>query len=68
MSPTLSEAWAAEVSISIKAPLHPINTPKVFLPVIGSFSIKAANSMAKIGMEVVTMEALMGEVMLSPIV
>ena len=57
---------AALVSIRISAPLHPISTPMAFLPVIGSFSIIADNTMAKIGMEVVTMLALMGEVMLSP--
>jgi hypothetical protein len=68
MSPTLSELAAAEVSISINAPLHPISTPSAFLLVMGSFRISAARIIAKIGIDVVTIEALMGEVMLSPMV
>ena len=68
MSPTLSLTCAADVNISIKAPEQPINTPTAFLPVIGSFNINADSSMAKIGMDVVTILALMGEVKLSPIV
>ena len=68
MSPTLSLAAAADVRISIKAPLHPISTPSAFLPVMGSFRIRADSSIAKIGIDVVTIEALIGEVMLNPIV
>jgi len=43
-------------------------TPSAFLAVMGSFRMRAASTMAKIGMEVVTMLALMGEVRLSPMV
>ena len=68
MSPTLSLTCAADVNISIKAPEQPINTPTAFLPVIGSFNINADSSMAKIGMEVVQMEAFPGDVRLNPIV
>ena len=68
MSPTLSLVAAAEVSISIRAPLHPMSTPVAFLPVMGSLRMRAARIIAKIGIEVVTMLALMGEVMLRPMV
>ena len=68
MSPTLSLAWAAEVRMSISAPLQPMSTPSAFLPVMGSFRMRAARSMAKIGIDVVTMLALMGEVIDSPMV
>ncbi len=68
MSPTRASAWAAELRINIKAPLHPISTPMAFFPVMGSCRISAASIMAKIGIDVVTMLALMGEVMLSPMV
>ena len=50
------------------APLHPKQTPKAFLPVMGSLRMMAARIMANIGIEVVTMLALMGEVMLRPMV
>jgi len=68
MSPTLALVAAADVSMSISAPLQPISTPAAFLPVMGSLRMRAARIMAKIGIEVVTMLALMGEVMLSPMV
>lgn len=68
MSPTLELAAAALVTISITAPVHPNTTPRAFLPVMGSLSIIAARIIAKIGIDVVTMLALMGDVMLRPIV
>ena len=52
----------------MSAPEQPINTPRAFFPVMGSFRIRAASSMAKIGIEVVTIEALMGDVIESPMV
>ena len=43
-------------------------TPPAFIAVMGSFSMKNASSIAKIGIDVVSMLALTGEVMLSPMV
>ena len=43
-----------------------MSTPMAFLPVMGSRRIMADRIMAKMGIEVVTMLALTGEVMLSP--
>ena len=43
-----------------------MSTPRAFLPVTGSLSMSAESTMANIGAEVVTMLALMGEVMLRP--
>ena len=57
-----------EVSMSISAPLHPSITPSTFLLVMGSLRMSAASSMAKIGIDVVTMLALMGDVSDSPMV
>ena len=68
MSPTLSLAAVALDRIRMMAPENPSNTPPTFFVVNGSFSMSADRSMAKIGIEVVTMLALMGEVMLSPMV
>ena len=68
ISPTLSDTALALVTINITAPLQPINTPPAFMPVNGSFNINADSIMAKIGIEVVTIEELTGEVMLNPIV
>ena len=45
-----------------------MSTPVALRPVMGSLSISAARIMAKMGMEVVTMLALTGDVMLSPMV
>ena len=56
------------VSMRMSAPQQPTNTPIAFLPVIGSFKMSAANSMANIGIEVVTMLALIGDVRLRPMV
>ena len=68
MSPTFALAWAALVRMRMRAPLQPMSTPMAFLPVMGSFRMRADSSMAKMGIEVVTIEALMGDVMLSPMV
>lgn len=51
----------------MSAPQQPMATPKPFFHVMGSFKIKNDNIMAKMGIEVVTMLALTGEVMLKPI-
>ena len=48
--------------ISINAPERPIKTPITFLPVIGSFWIKAANIMVMIGVSEATTEASIGVV------
>ena len=66
MSPTFELAAEALVRISMSAPLKPMSTPRAFLPVTGSLSMSAESTMANIGAEVVTMLALMGEVMLRP--
>ena len=68
MSPTLSLAAVALDRMRMMAPEKPSSTPPTFFVVSGSFSMSAESSMAKIGIEVVTMLALMGEVMLSPMV
>ena len=68
MSPCTRFVAAALVRISINAPLQPINTPVAFFPVMGSFRMMAEKTIAKMGIEVVTMLALMGEVRLSPMV
>ena len=52
----------------MSAPLQPISTPVAFFPVMGSFRMMAASNMAKMGIDVVTMLALMGDVMLRPMV
>ena len=66
MSPTLSLTAAALVRMRIRAPEHPMRTPHAFFPVIGSLSISADSIIAKIGIDVVTMLALTGDVMDSP--
>ena len=58
----------AEVRTRIRAPLQPIVTPSTFLLVMGSLRMSAASSMAKIGIEVVTILALMGDVSDKPMV
>ena len=68
MSPTLELSAVALVRMSMSAPLKPMNTPPAFLAVMGSLRMMAERIMAKMGMEVVTMLELMGEVMLSPMV
>ena len=68
MSPTLSLDAVALDKMRMMAPENPSNTPPTFFAVSGSFSISADRSMAKIGIDVVTMLALMGEVILSPMV
>jgi hypothetical protein len=52
----------------INAPQHPKKTPEAFFPVIGSLRIIAARIIAKIGIEVVTIEALIGDVIERPMV
>ena len=68
MSPTLELEAEALVRISINAPQNPMNTPPAFLAVTGSLRMMAERIIAKIGIDVVTMLELMGEVMLSPMV
>ena len=52
----------ADPIIKIKAPVAPNKRPMIFLEVIGSFKINAANIIVHIGREVVIMEAFAGEV------
>lgn len=52
--------------MSNKAPPAPQAMPSTFLPVIGSFRMKAASNMAHSGMLVVMMEASAGELRLTP--
>ena len=67
MLPTFALPALALLRIRMRAPQQPIATPRVFFHVIGSLRIRKESAMAKIGMEVVTILALTGEVMLSPI-
>ena len=68
MSPTFEFAAAALVTMSITAPAHPRATPPAFFAVMGSLSMRKASIIANIGIDVVTMLALTGEVMLRPMV
>ena len=68
MSPTLEFMAAILVRISMMAPQQPMNTPRAFFRVIGSFRMMKDKSIAKIGIDVVQMLELTGEVMLSPMV
>ena len=68
MLPTLALPEVALVVMMMMAPTHPISTPTSFFQVIGSFRIKNERTMAKIGMEVVMILELLGEVMLRPMV
>ena len=54
--------------MSVTAPQQPMATPPAFFHVMGSWRIRNDSNMAKMGMEVVTILALTGEVMLSPMV
>ena len=58
----------ALVMMMMTAPAHPISTPSAFFQVIGSFNIRKERIMAKIGIEVVMMLELLGEVMFRPMV
>ena len=68
MLPTLSLSAVALVTTSVMAPKHPNATPMAFFDVRGSFKMTNDNIMAKIGIAVVTILALTGDVMLRPIV
>ena len=68
MFPTLALPAVALVVIIITAPAHPSNTPPAFLNVIGSLRMKKESIMAKIGIDVVMMLDLLGDVMLRPMV
>ena len=68
MLPTLALPEVALVVMMMMAPTHPISTPTSFFQVIGSFNIRKERTMAKIGMEVVMILELLGEVMLRPMV
>jgi len=67
MSPTMALPARALLRIRMRAPQQPIATPNAFFHVMGSFKMKKESTMAKMGIDVVTMLALTGEVMLSPI-
>lgn len=61
ISPDLPPVFALD-RISTKAPAQPIITPPAFIHVIGSFKIRNESIIAKIGIDVVTMLELMGDV------
>ena len=64
----LTPAIRKLVEINNTAPENPRATPIAFLGVIGSFKIKAESIKAKMGIVVVMIPALMGEVRLKPMV
>ena len=66
MLPTFALPACALLRMRMSAPPQPIATPNAFFHVIGSLRMKKESTMAKIGIDVVTMLALTGEVMLSP--
>ena len=67
--PAVTELPAeALVTMSVTAPAQPRRTPPTFLSVKGSRRMKNASIMAKMGIDVVTMLELTGEVMLRPMV
>ena len=68
MFPTLALPAVALVMMMMTAPAHPISTPSAFFQVIGSFNIRKERTMAKIGIEVVMILELLGEVMFRPMV
>ena len=68
MLPTLALPDVALVNIIITAPAHPSSTPPAFFSVIGSLRMKKDSIMAKIGIDVVMMLELLGDVMLRPMV
>ena len=68
MLPTLALPAVALVVIMITAPAHPRSTPPAFCHVMGSFRMKNDSTMAKIGMEVVMMLELLGDVRFRPMV
>ena len=68
MSPTLALPAVMLVRMRMMAPVQPMATPLVFFHVMGSPRMRNESTMAKMGIEVVTMLALMGEVMLRPMV
>ena len=68
MSPMRESLATAVLAIRMTAPEQPTPTPSALRPVIGSFRISAANIIAKIGSDVVTMAAFDGVVMLRPMV
>ena len=68
MLPTLAFDEDALVRMMMTAPLHPKSTPRAFFHVIGSFKMKNDRIMANIGIEVVMMLELVGDVKLRPMV
>ena len=54
--------------IIITAPAHPSSTPAAFFHVMGSFSIRNDSTIANIGIDVVMMLELLGDVILRPMV
>ncbi len=68
MFPTLALPAVALARMIMTAPQHPISTPTTFFQVMGSFRMRKESIMAKIGIEVVMMLELLGEVMFSPMV
>ena len=67
-SPTRALAADALLTIRMTAPPQPIATPPAFIADRGSRRMKNESTMAKMGIDVVTMLALTGEVMPSPMV
>ena len=65
---TLALPAVALVVIIITAPAHPSSTPAAFFHVIGSLSIRNDSTIANIGIDVVMMLELLGDVMLRPMV
>lgn len=68
MLPTFALPAVALVRMMMQAPAQPVSTPSAFFQVIGSFRMKKERIIAKIGIEVVMMLELLGEVMFSPMV
>ena len=68
MFPTLAFPAVALVMMMSTAPLQPKSTPATFFQVMGSWRMRNDRIMAKIGIDVVMMLELLGEVMLSPMV
>ena len=65
------EAWRpvgaiSEVKIIERTPTNPIITPPAFLKVIGSFKIKKDIIIARIGVIVITIDALVAVVSCNP--
>ena len=68
MEASRPEAAISEVKITDKTPTNPNITPPAFLKVIGSFRIRKEIINTKMGVIVITIEALVADVSFKPVI